>query len=316
MTEHNIEERLVRAQDEHRIHVRVHTPRDEAVGIIQVLHGLGEHSRRYDRFAASATARGFIVVAHDHRGHGGHAEQAGYFADRRGWHLLVEDTLAVQLAVAEGHPGRPIILLGHSMGSFVAQSFAMVYGDRLAALVLSGSTWPNRVEVMAGHLLARVEAWRLGRRRESGLLDRLGFAGFNKRFEPARTDYDWLSRDEAEVDAYVEDPLCGGPFMAGLWCDLTGALIGIGSDDNVLRIPSDLPILITGGADDPVGGERRLGELALHYAQTHHSRLKVRIYDGGRHEMLNETNRDQVTADWLDWIEASLPRRSPARNSQ
>jgi len=194
------------------------------------------------------------------------------------------------------------------MGSFVAQSFAMLYGDRLSALLLSGSTWPGRIPVLAGHLLARIEAWRVGRRRESALLDKLGFGAHNRRFEPARTEFDWLSRDENEVDRYVEDPLCGGPYTAGLWVDLTGALLKIASDDNLMRIPSDLPILITGGAVDPVGGERRLGDLALHYAQTQHGRLKVKVYPDGRHEMLNDINRDDVTADWLDWIESSTIR--------
>ena len=296
------------ADDGHSIHAYLSVPDRVPLGVIQVLHGLGEHAQRYRRFAAAAAARGFVVIVHDQRGHGGHVEQAGYFADRVGWQRLVEDTLTVHLFAREHYPDLPVTLLGHSMGSFVAQSFAMLYGDRLSALILSGSTWPNKVELFFGHLLARIEAWRLGRRRGSALLDKLGFGAHNKRFEPARTEFDWLSRDEMEVDRYIADPLCGGPYTAGLWVDLTGALLGIASDDNVLRIPADLPILITGGADDPVGGERRLGDLALHYAQTHHGRLKVRIYPEGRHEMLNETNRDEATADWLDWVESSTVR--------
>ena len=296
------------ADDGHKIHAWLSVPDGDPVGVIQVLHGLGEHAQRYVRFARAAADRRFAVVVHDHRGHGGHAEQAGYFADKEGWQDLVEDALAVHLFARARYPALPITLLGHSMGSFVAQSFAMLYGDRLSALVLSASTWPNKVELITGHLLARIEAWRLGRRRESALLDKLGFGTHNKRFEPARTELDWLSRDEDEVDRYIADPLCGGPYTSGLWVDLTGALLRIATDDNVLRVPSDLPILITGGADDPVGGEKRLGDLALHYAQTHHGRLKVRIYPGGRHEMLNETNRGEVTADWLGWIETSTIR--------
>ncbi|MEO1202188.1 MAG: alpha/beta fold hydrolase, partial [Pseudomonadota bacterium] len=287
------------AVDGHTIHVRLSVPAGEHRGAIQIVHGLGEHSGRYARFARAAAARGFVVIVHDHRGHGGHIEQANFFADRKGWERLIDDALTVHRYCRERFPSLPITMLGHSMGSFVAQNFAMLHGDRLAGLIVSASTWPNRVELLAGHLLARFEAWRVGPRRESALLDKLGFGSHNKRFEPARTEHDWLSRDEAEVDAYVDDPLCGGPYTAGLWVDLTGGLLNISKDENVLRVPSDLPILITGGADDPVGGEQRLGDLALHYAQTHHARLKVKIYPEGRHEMLNETNRDEVTADWL-----------------
>jgi alpha-beta hydrolase superfamily lysophospholipase len=125
-----------------------------------------------------------------------------------------------------------------------------------------------------------------------------------------------VSRDEAEVDAYIDDPLCGGPFTTGLWRDLTGGLMALASDDNIVRIPSDLPILISGGSVDPVGGEKKLGSLALHYAQTHHGRMKVKIYADGRHEMLNEINRDEVTADWLDWIEASTRRQASRPDPQ
>ncbi len=135
-----------------------------------------------------------------------------------------------------------------------------------------------------------------------GLLHKLGFGNFNKPFEPARTELDWLSRDEAEVDKYVSDPLCGGPYSCGLWLGLLSGLFGVASDKAISRIPSDLPILISGGESDPVGGDSGMTRLAMHYAQTLHQRIKVKIYADGRHEMLNETNRDEVTSDWLDWV--------------
>ena len=133
-------------------------------------------------------------------------------------------------------------------------------------------------------------------------MHKLGFGNYNKRFKPARTEYDWLSRDENEVDLYADDPLCGGPYTCRLWLDLLGALYELGSDHSLSRIRGDLPILITGGSDDPVGGEQGMTRLAMHYAQTSHSRVSLKIYEGGRHEMLNETNRDEVTGDLLDWI--------------
>jgi len=119
---------------------------------------------------------------------------------------------------------------------------------------------------------------------------------------------DWLSRDANEVDRYIADPLCGGPFTCGLWRDLLGGLFALGSDRALRRVPGELPILITGGSADPVGGEDGMARLAMHYMQTLHQRVQLKIYADGRHEMLNETNRDQVTVDWLDWIQLRVRR--------
>ena len=144
-------------------------------------------------------------------------------------------------------------------------------------------------------VLARLEVWRIGVHGKSDLLNKLGFGAFNNAFESARTEFDWLSRDENEVDAYVAEPLCGGLYSCGLWLHLMGRLMKIGSDKALHPVPADLPLLLTGGADDPVGGDRGITNLAMHDAQTGYGRLSVKIYAGGRHEMFNETNRDEFT---------------------
>ena len=290
------------APDGHDIHTQLWVPDGQASCVIQILHGLGEHSDRYARFASKAVERGFAVCIHDHRGHGSHSSELGHFADTGGWQKVVSDSVVVNDFVRQQFAGTPIELLGHSMGSYIAQTFAMQYGSRLSGLILSASTWPSRLQLAPAKLLARIEALRLGIHGKSELLDKLGFGDFNKPFEPARTLRDWLSRDEAEVDKYVSDPLCGGPYSCGLWLDLLGGLFDLASDNAISRIPLDLPILITGGAQDPVGGDKGMTRLATHYARTSHQRMKVKIYPEGRHEMLNETNRDEVTADWLDWV--------------
>lgn len=285
--------------------MRVFEPDNAPVSVIQVLHGLGEHAGRYHRFAAAALARGHAVVLHEHRGHGERSGKHGHFADRRGWYKVNRDIEIVHDAVRREFSGLPVVMLGHSMGSYLAQTFAMHYGAWLSGLILSASTWPSRLELWPGRAVAMAESWRLGRRGTSPLLTRLGFGRFNRRFLPTRTEYDWLSRDPDEVDRYVADPLCGGPFSCALWLDLVGGMLAIGSDHAVSRIPADLPILIAGGELDPAGGDAGMSRLAMHYAQTLHHPLTVRIYPDARHEMLNELNRDAVTAEWLDWIEAT-----------
>ncbi len=295
---------VLAAPDGHEIRLRIWQPTGEAAGVIQLLHGLGEHVNRYDRFAHAACERGFVLCAHDHRGHGDHGGEIGYFADNKGWHLVVDDALIVLTHIQERFAELPIVMLGHSLGSYVAQNFAMHYGGKLAGLLLSASTWPQRAKLLPAMLIALIESLRLGRQGKSALLDKLGFGNFNNYFRPARTELDWLSRDENEVDLYVADPLCGGPYTCGLWRDLLGGLFELGSDHAIGRVPADLPIFITGGSKDPVGGDRGMTRLILHYAQTGHQRVAVKIYPEGRHEMLNETNRDEVTSDWLDWIGA------------
>ena len=294
------------AQDGHDIPLHVWRPDDDCRCVIQLVHGLGEHANRYDRFAKAATEHGFAVCAHDQRGHGPDAEQQGYFGPKRGWQKLIEDIERVNQFVHEEFESLPVVLLGHSMGSYVAQNYAMYHGPNIDGLILSASTWPSRLQATALLLIAQIESFRLAPHKYSGLLHFLGFSSFNRPFRPARTELDWLSRDEQEVDAYIADPLCGGPYTCGLWAELARGLLRISTDHEVLRISSDLPILITGGEKDPVGGEKGMGKLALHYAQTSHQRLKVKIYRDGRHEMLNEINRDEVMSDWFDWIESTI----------
>ena len=293
------------AEDGREIRVLTWRPERAPSAVVQLLHGLGEHVGRYERFGNACAAAGIAVFAHDHRGHGPGAELRGHFADKHGWNRVIADVASVNAAIRIEYPDSPVVLFGHSMGSYIAQSYLMRHSGDADALVLSASTLASAFEVRSGNLLASLLAALVPRSR-SRLLNYLGFNAFNRPFKPARTEMDWLSRDAAEVDKFIADPLCGGPYSNALWRDLTGGLIEISSQAARKRIPADMPILITGGSDDPVGGDKGMRRLHKAYADSGHSALLLKIYAGGRHEMLNETNRDTFTADVLDWIGESV----------
>lgn len=281
------------------------------VGVILILHGLGEHAHRYRRFANHCTGAGFVVAAFDHRGHGRSCptSQLGHFADAGGWDLVVGDVMAVRLELRRLYAAVPLVLMGHSMGSYIAQCSVMRNAQDVAMMILSATTLANRFQLRLGRIVARLEIMRRGGSTRSTLLNEMSFGDFNKRFAPNRSEFDWLSRDADEVDRYIADPACGAISSAKLWHDLTGGLLEITTSGAIASVPLALPILIFGGQVDPVGGARGLTRLASEYRQTGHSDVTLRVYEGGRHEMLNETNRDEVSRDVLEWIVTRLKTR-------
>ena len=201
----------------------------------------------------------------------------------------------------------PIILLGHSMGSFLAQQFMAEHGDALAGVVLSASDALPPLAPL-GRLLARVERWRLGARGRSPLLHALSFGSFNRPFRPARTEADWLSRDPAEVDRYRADPLCGFRPTVQLWIDLLDGMAPLLKPERLARIPKELPVLIVAGTRDPVSdGGRRLERLAALYRAAALRRVTLRLYPEARHELFHETNRGEVIADLVAWLDEIIP---------
>jgi alpha-beta hydrolase superfamily lysophospholipase len=232
-------------------------PNGPAKAVVQIAHGWGEHAGRYARVAEALCRDGYAVYANDHRGHGRTARtpaEQGFFAERDGWNTCVLDLRQLHQHIAESHRGVPIVMFGHSMGSFMTQQFVSEHGDALAGAVLSGSNGAPPASVAGGLLLARFERLRLGQRGNSRLMKRLVFGAFNKPFEPARTTFDWLSRDPNEVDRYIADPLCGGfESTVQLYIDILSALGDVAKPSRQARIPKKLPIYIFGGTRDPVG---------------------------------------------------------------
>jgi alpha-beta hydrolase superfamily lysophospholipase len=286
---------------------------ESAKAVVQILHGMAEYGSRYARLAHALAAAGYTSYAHDHRGHCKSIPDGippGHMADHDSWNLIVGDAHAVNREIARRHLGLPIVVLGHSMGSFVLQQLLFEHPSDMVAAALSGSNGKPPAKAAAGTIVARIERARVGARQPSHLLTRLSFGGYNKAFAPARTDFDWLSRDPAEVDAYIADPLMGFEVSTQTWVDLLTALGRIADPGNVARVPKAMPLYLFAGDRDPVGefgkGMRRLHDA---YVGAGIADVRLKLYPGGRHEMLNETNRQEVIADFIAWCDEVVASR-------
>ncbi|MGD8860170.1 MAG: alpha/beta hydrolase [Myxococcales bacterium] len=304
------------ADDGTPIHVYRWAPDGDAEprAVVQIAHGMAEHGGRYAPVAEALTAAGYLVYADDHRGHGvtaGDPSSYGYFAPEHGWRRVVEDLHALNRHIASEHPGLPRFLLGHSMGSFMTQTYLYTHGDSIDGAILSGSSAPQAAAAIGGRGVAYVERLRLGPKGHSALLQRASIGEYNRRFKPNRTDADWLSREPAEVDKYLADPACGFDMTVQGWIDLFDGMLANADADNLAKVPASLPIYIFSGSQDPVGrfgaGVRAAADM---YRKAGVTDLSVRLYEGGRHEMFNETNRDEVCRDLIDWLDATLDKRA------
>ncbi|MFP8905066.1 alpha/beta fold hydrolase [Streptomyces atacamensis] len=280
------------------------TPR----ALVQIAHGAAEHALRYDRFARFLAGHGYAVVASDHRGHGATAEHTGGYGvvGESGWRAVVEDLKAVGDRLRAELPGVPHVLLGHSMGSQLARDFAQEHGGGLAGLVLSGTfrSLPGAEPQGAVDRL-REEIDRGGRAAPSDFVPAL-FGSFNDPYEH-RTGFEWLSRDEAEVDRYVADERCGFPFSAGLALDWVLGVRKANDPRQLDRVPRDLPVHVAVGDRDPCHqGMTLVYELLEDFRYLGLRDLTWRAYEGARHEILNETNRDEVQADLLAWLDGRV----------
>ncbi|MGY2066083.1 alpha/beta fold hydrolase [Blastococcus sp. SYSU DS0619] len=260
-------------------------------GILQLTHGMGEHLLRYERLAAALTGAGWVVVGQDHRGHGATA-QDGRWGDLGpgGWDELVRDIGRLSAHVRADLPDVPLVLLGHSMGSFAAQQYVLDHSAELAGLVLTGTAALDLLE----------PAMDL-----DGPTD---LSAFNAAFAPARTEYDWLSRDEAEVDAYVADPRCGFGLSATDSRQMFVSARQVADPGRLAGLRTDLPVYVAVGDRDPVTGQLALVHgLVQRLRDTGLTDVTLAVYPEARHEVFNETNRDEVVADLLAWLDRVVP---------
>ncbi|SEK64834.1 Lysophospholipase, alpha-beta hydrolase superfamily [Blastococcus sp. DSM 46786] len=260
-------------------------------GVVQLTHGMGEHLLRYEALAAALTGAGWVVVGQDHRGHGATARD-GAWGDLGpgGWDELVRDMGRVSDSVRAELPGAPLVLLGHSMGSFAAQQHVLDHSADLAALVLSGTTVLDLLEPAVDL---------------DGPTD---LSAFNAPFQPARTDYDWLSRDEAQVDAYVADPRCGFGLATADSRQMFLAGRQLADAERLRGVRADLPVYVVVGDADPLNGELALVRVLVDRLREAGLRdVTLQAYPGARHEVFNETNRDEVVRDLLAWLDRIVP---------
>ncbi|MEO4000200.1 alpha/beta hydrolase [Mesorhizobium sp. CAU 1732] len=275
--------------------------------VVQINHGLAEHAARYERFADYLAARDYATYVHDHRGHGHtKAEDApqGSFGKEPARETVIADVLAVHDTIAADHPGVPVIVFGHSMGALIALNFVLVHSDRIAAAAVWNGNFSAGLLGRAAQAVLAWERFRLGSDVPSRILPKLTFDAWAKQVTDGRTSFDWLSRDHAEVDAYVADPLCGWSASVGMWRTVFD-FVFLGADNaNFADVRRDLPVNLVGGAADPESNfGKTVTELESRMRAMGFSNLVSTIYPDVRHESLNELNRDLIMKDFADWAD-------------
>ncbi len=280
-------------------------------GIVQIVHGMAEHIGRYDDCARFLAAHGYVVCAHDHVGHGKSVsapEERGHLPLDGGKDVLVEDVNELRRTVGSRYSRQtPYFLFGHSMGSFVVRVYLSRYAEGLSGAVICGTGNQSRALSKAGNFLARRIAASKGETARSEKLDAMGAGGFAKDIPNARTPLDWLSCDPAVVDAYIADDMCGAMFSAGGYATLTSLTDEAASPACAAKIPRELPLLFIAGAQDPVGEHGRGVRAAAELVRRAGVRdVEVKLYEGMRHEILNEPGAAQVYEDVLAWVDGHV----------
>ena len=282
-------------------------PLGEARAVVHITHGMAEHSKRYSRFALELTAAGFAVFAHDMRGHGRTiADDApqGVFAKSDGLNKVLEDQNEIINLIKERLPNKPIICFGHSLGSIINLNFALKYPNQVNALACWNSGIETGLLPKASRIILAIEGLFRNQNLPSLIAWKLSFEAWNSKFKPNRTKSDWLSRDENEVDLYVNDPYCGFEVSISMWRDVLDGVFYAGNKKNLQKLPKELPVHIVGGAEDPCtqnGSDMK--KLATKLQNSGLSDVTCKILEGTRHESLNEINRDQTTKQFIKWLE-------------
>lgn len=290
----------------HQIHAVEWLPEGEPRAVVQIVHGVAEYVLRYDPLAQYLTEHGFLVCGEGHLGHGLTAKGGtfGYFGPKNGWDLVVRDVRRLRKLEGEKYPNIPYVILGHSMGSFLTRTYLINYPGTLTGVILSGTGQESAPLVALGKWLAGLERRRLGHRGISPLVDKLSLGAYNRKFAPNRTGADWISRDEAQVDAYLADPYCQYQSTVSMFEAMMGGLQYIAKKENLARMDPNTPVYFFSGDQDPVGGMGKgVKKVVEMFRQAGCRDVTLRLYPGGRHEMFHELNAPEVLDDLLAWLE-------------
>lgn len=281
----------------------------EPVGVLQIVHGMAEYIDRYDNFAKFMTEQGFNVIGHDHLGHGysvSDERDYGFFAEENGDKIIIEDMHSVTQYAKEKWEELPNFILGHSMGSFCLRQYLTKYSNDVFGAIIMGTGWIPSAAALLGKTIATNTCKSKGSHTVNPLLIKLTLEPYNKPFAPARTNCDWLSKDEKQVDLYVNDKLCGFDFTAGAYKDFFTVLEKIAKNRQLIGMRKSLPILITSGSVDPVGGKKACEKLNAQYKRCGIDDVTLKLWENDRHEILNELDKSDVYDYICTWLKSKI----------
>lgn len=292
------------------IHALKCVPDGKPRAVVQIAHGIAEHTDRYRPFMEFLADNGFVAAGNDHLGHGKSIrvpKEQGFFAEKDGWWRVVDDMDKLHGIMSKEYPELPYVLFGHSMGSFLTRTYLIKHPDRYDAVILSGTGHQSPALVLGGNAAASVMAKLNGAMGDGAKLDSLAFGTYLSKIENPRTKFDWLSRDTEQVDKYIDDPLCGFVGKIGLYRDMMQGIKFITSEKNIAQMNKEKPVYFMSGDSDPVGDYGKGVERAYKaFCNAGLHDVFMRLYPGGRHEMLNETNKEQVYQDILNWLNEKI----------
>lgn len=302
-------EKIASTDSKNNLNVIIWETEKEPIGVLQIVHGMAEYIDRYDNFAKYMTEQGFNVIGHDHLGHGysvSDEHDYGFFAEENGDKIIIEDMHSVTQYAREKWEDLPNFILGHSMGSFCLRQYLTKYSNDVFGAIIMGTGWIPSAAALLGKTIATNTCKSKGSHTVNPLLIKLTLEPYNKPFAPARTNCDWLSRDEKQVDLYVNDKLCGFDFTAGAYKDFFTILEKIAKNRQLIGMRKSLPILITSGSVDPVGGKKACEKLNAQYKRCGINDVTLKLWENDRHEILNELDKSDVYQYIYNWLKSKI----------
>ncbi|MCF7920364.1 MAG: lysophospholipase [Candidatus Cloacimonetes bacterium] len=299
-----------KTSDDLRVFYRKWLPANNPVAVVQIAHGMAEHSGCYDELASYLNEQGFAVFAHDQRGHGKTAateDEYGFLDGETGWQQLLSDMHQFNVLLKEQYPEIPVFLLGHSMGSFLVRDYISKWGESIDGVILSATDGPQPLLTIIGLYIASRECRKLGDHHRSKRLTDMSFGAYNRKFAPNRTAFDWLSRDTKKVDEYIADPRCGGTFTSAFFKALLNGIISLCKPENLKHIPHDMSFLFISGEKDPISAfARRIWKVVDIYEKSGLFDIEAVFYPECRHDLKLELNREVIFKDMITWMTGKL----------